>query len=214
MISRRPHHFSYALAVALTCSFAEVAYPADIDRIVSVGGAVTEILYALGADKNIVGVDSTSLYPARASAEKPNVGYMRQLSAEGVLGLRPSLIIASEGSGPKETMDVLRAAHVPIVTVPDVFSGEGIVEKVRAVAQAANATERGQCVTAAVRADLDALAALRGKVTKPKRVLFVLSLVNGRAMAGGGKTAADGIIAMAGAVNAVTDYDGYKALTD
>ena len=63
---------------------------ADTGRIVSIGGAVTEILYALGADKKIVGVDSTSLYPPRAMKDKPNVGYMRQLSAEGVLGLRPS----------------------------------------------------------------------------------------------------------------------------
>jgi heme transport system substrate-binding protein len=63
----------------------------DASRIVSVGGAVTEILYALGLDSRVIAVDSTSLYPPRALAEKPNVGYMRQLSAEGVLGLGPSL---------------------------------------------------------------------------------------------------------------------------
>src|SRR5262245_22850229 len=55
----------------------------DASRIVSVGGAVTEILYALGQEHRIVGVDSTSLYPPRALGAKPNVGYMRQLSPEG-----------------------------------------------------------------------------------------------------------------------------------
>ena len=79
-------------------------------RIVSVGGAVTEILYALGKEQAIVGIDTTSLYPPQAQKEKPSVGYMRQLSAEGVLGLRPSMILAIEGSGPRETLAVLEAA--------------------------------------------------------------------------------------------------------
>ena len=70
----------------------------DFSRVVSVGGAVTEILYGLGLEKNIVGIDTTSLYPPRAAAEKPSVGYMRQLSAEGVLGLRPTVILAIDGS--------------------------------------------------------------------------------------------------------------------
>lgn len=206
-------HLGLLVSAALTLS-ASATLAGDARRIVSIGGAVTEILYALGADKNIVGVDSTSAYPQQALAEKPNVGYMRQLSAEGVLGLRPSLILASEGSGPRETIAVLKAAQVPIIVVPDVFSGEGIVEKVRVVADAVGATERGACIADAVRSDLDRLGKLRSKVTRPKRVMFVLSIVGGRAMVSGSHTAADGIIAMAGGVNAVTDYDGYKALSD
>jgi iron complex transport system substrate-binding protein len=202
------------LLVSAALALSGSAAAGDASRIVSIGGAVTEILYALGADKNIVGVDSTSVYPQRALTEKPNVGYMRQLSAEGVLGLRPSLILASEGSGPRETIAVLKAAQVPIIVVPDVFSGEGIIEKVRVVANAVGATERGACIADAVRGDLDQLGKLRGQVTRPKRVMFVLSIVGGRAMVSGKHTAADGIIAMAGGVNAVTDYEGYKTLTD
>lgn len=134
-----------SVAIAALCAF--VAAPAlgdavtvrdaagrdvaitDTSRIVSIGGAVTEILYALGLDKRVIAVDTTSLYPPRALAEKPNVGYMRQLSAEGVLGLGPSLVLASEGSGPKETIAVLEAARVPFVHVPEVFSGDGIMTR-------------------------------------------------------------------------------------
>lgn len=87
----------------------------DPSRIVSIGGAITEILYALGFEDRIAGVDATSLYPPAALREKPDVGYMRQLSPEGVLGLHPSLVLAVQGSGPKETMDVLEAAKVPLV---------------------------------------------------------------------------------------------------
>src|SRR6185312_1175425 len=107
------------------------------------------------------------------------VGYMRQLSAEGVLGLNPSLVLAVQGSGPKETMDVLEAAKVPLVLVPETFSEQGLIDK-----------------------------------TKPVGVMFVMSLLNGRAMAAGHKTAANEIIAMSGAVNAIDGYDGYKIIND
>jgi iron complex transport system substrate-binding protein len=190
------------------------AQAADTSRIISVGGAVTEILYALGADKNIVAVDTTSFYPLRAQTEKASVGYMRALSAEGVLGLRPSLIIATEGAGPKETMSVLEAAKVPLIVVPDHHNAEGIVEKIQIIAKAVGAQARGQCMIETVKKDLDDLAKLRPQIKAPERVMFVLSLVNGRAMVAGGHTAADGVIKMTGAVNAITDYDGYKPISD
>ena len=191
------------------------ARAADTSRIVSIGGAVTEILYALGHDKEIVGVDTTSLYPPQAMKEKANVGYMRQLSAEGVLGLNPSVVIAIAGSGPKETINVLEAAMAPLVIVPDAFTEDGIADKINVIAGAVGATERAKCLIARVHDDLAALATLRAGIgERKKRVLFVLSFVNGRAMASGTGTAADGIIKLAGAVNVIGDYDGYKQLTD
>ncbi|NOJ42266.1 heme/hemin ABC transporter substrate-binding protein [Bradyrhizobium australiense] len=186
----------------------------DPARIVSIGGAITEILYALGFEDRLVGVDSTSLYPAAALRDKPNVGYMRQLSAEGVLGLNPSLVLAAQGSGPKETMDVLEAAKVPLVLVPETFSEAGLLDKIRLVGHAMGADKRGECLTAAVSDDLAQLRELRAKVTKPLRVMFVMSLLNGRAMAAGKNTAANEIIALAGGVNAIDGYEGYKIIND
>lgn len=186
---------------------------ADTSRVVSIGGAITEILYALGREDRIVAVDSTSLYPSSAQS-KPNVGYMRQLSAEGVLGLNPSLVLASKDSGPKETMAVLSSARVPLVLVPDRYSGEGVLEKIKIVAQAVEADAQGECLAAAVRRDLETLAGLRKRIDKPLRVMFVLSLMNGRPMVSGVDTAANGIIAMAGGVNAIQAYAGYKQIND
>lgn len=201
------------LLVAASIACADAAR-AEEARIVAIGGAVTEILYALGADKEIVAVDTTSLYPPQAMKEKASVGYMRALSAEGVLGVRPSLILAVEGSGPKETMSVLKAANVPMVMVPDHHSGDGIVEKIQTVAKAVHADGRGKCLAAQVTQNLGELQTLRASIRIPKRVMFVLSLVSGRAMVSGRDTAADGIIKMAGAVNAVGDYEGYKQIGD
>jgi iron complex transport system substrate-binding protein len=186
----------------------------DIARTVAIGGAITEILYALGLESRLVGVDTTSLYPAAALHDKPNVGYMRQISAEGVLGLNPTLILAIQGSGPRETMDLLDTAKVPLVLVPETFSEDGLIEKIKLVGHAMGVDARAECLSTAVSADLAQLRALRAKVTKPVRVMFVMSLQNGRAMVAGHKTAADEIIQLAGAANAVDDYDGYKIISD
>jgi iron complex transport system substrate-binding protein len=186
----------------------------DTSRIVSIGGAITEILYALGLEKKIVAIDTTSLYPPQAASEKKSVGYMRQLSPEGVLGLAPSLIVTIEGAGPKETIAILQSSGIPLVVAPDHFTGEGIVEKIGLVAKATDTAARGQCVINRVQADLSALGAIKGAIAKPKRVLFVLSFVGGRAMVAGRNTAADGIIRLAGATNAIAEYDGYKPIND
>lgn len=187
---------------------------ADSRRIVAIGGSVTEILHALGEDAHIVAVDSTSQFPPDLLRRKPNVGYMRQLSPEGVLALAPTLILAAEGSGPKEAVAVIEQAGIPFVHVPDRFDGRGIVEKIRLIATAVSREERGRCLAKRVDDDLVALAPMRARIRDKVRVLFVLSLVNGRAMIGGRNTAADGIIALAGAVNAAADVEGYKIVSD
>jgi iron complex transport system substrate-binding protein len=183
-------------------------------RIVSIGGAITEIIYALGLESRIAGVDTTSVYPAEALRDKPNVGYMRQLSAEGVLGLDPSLVFAMQGSGPKETMDILESAKVPLVLVPETFSEAGLLDKIRLVGRAMGADARAACLSAAVSNDLAQLRELRAKITKPVRVMFVMSLLNGRAMVAGHKTAANEIINLSGGINAIDSYDGYKMIND
>jgi iron complex transport system substrate-binding protein len=208
--------FAIAIAAMLVAAplFASEVRNAQARRIVTVGGALTEIVYALGLEDRLVGIDTTSLYPPQALKQKPNVGYMRQLSAEGVLGLNPELIIASEGSGPKETLAVLGEAKVPLVTVPETFSEDGILERIRIVAHELGVEQRGACLSKAVTKDLAAMRKLREKISAKRRVMFVISFVNGRAMVAGSKTAAHEMIAMAGAVNAVDGYEGYKPLSE
>lgn len=55
---------------------------AAAERIVSLGGDVTEVIYALDAQRQLVAKDSTSTWPAAAQS-LPDVGYIRQLNAEG-----------------------------------------------------------------------------------------------------------------------------------
>ncbi len=68
-------------------------------RIVTIGGDVSEITYALGVGDLIVGRDSTSLNP-KALKALPDVGYIRLLNAEGILALKPTLILSSQRAEP------------------------------------------------------------------------------------------------------------------
>ena len=94
-------------------------------RIVTLGSDVTEIVHALGMGDRIVAVDRGSKYP-QAAASRPNVGYRRKLSVEGLAALDPDLIVAAEDIGPPEAVDVLSSLAVPLVFVPEDNSAQGI----------------------------------------------------------------------------------------
>ena len=185
----------------------------DTSRVVSVGGAITEIVVALGARKGLVAVDTTSRYPLALLKSLPNVGYMRALSAEGILSLKPTLVFVAEDAGPPPQIKLLRVAGVPLIRVPKDPTPSGVVRKFRIVGAALGRTGEAGRLAARFERDMDALAKTIGTVKKKPRVLFILSVGRGAPLASGLKTAADGIIRLAGGVNAIQGYDRYKPLT-
>ncbi|MFT6023659.1 MAG: iron complex transport system substrate-binding protein [Ascidiaceihabitans sp.] len=183
------------------------------DRIVSVGGSITEIIYALGEQDRLVARDTTSKFPV-AALDLPDVGYIRNLASEGVLSVQPSMIITEDGAGPPETIEVLQGAAIPMITIPDAYSHAGIVAKIIAVGDALGVPEKARDLAQQVDADLNAVrASVETTSEKSKTVLFILSTNGGRITASGTSTAADGIIQMAGGRNAITSFEGYKQLT-
>lgn len=184
------------------------------NRIITIGGAVTEIVYALGQEDRLAGRDRTSTYPAEAT-ELPDIGYMRALAPEGVLSVSPDLIISVEGSGPPETIDVLRSADVEMVQIPERYTRAGIVGKIRAVGAALDQDEAAEVLATQVGQDIDKAhqAAIEAAGGKPQRVLFVLSTQGGKITASGTGTSADGIIRLAGGVNAVTEFENWKEMS-
>ena len=200
-----------ALCLALAAS--GPAFADDPARVITLGGSVTEIAVALGAEGRLVARDTTSNWPESVGA-LPDVGYIRALSPENVLALDPDLIVAEGDAGPPEAVDVLKAAGIPFVLVPEATDPAGIVAKVEAVGQALSLPAEGDALAAELQGKLDAAEARASAVTAPKRVLFVLSLQGGGVMAGGEGTEAEGIIRLAGGVNAATGFQGYKPMTD
>jgi len=182
-------------------------------RIVSIGGSVTEIIYALDEQKRLIARDSTSLYPPSVTA-LPDVGYIRRLSPEGVLSVNPELIITLEGAGPPEAIDVLEAANVKFAKIPESYDGAGILNKIEAVGLALNKVGAASKLSSKVAADLAKLKKITDTITTRKKVLFVLSTQGGKILASGTNSAAAGVIALAGADNAIEEFAGYKTLTD
>lgn len=204
--------FAACAFLLLSPASAPAQQPAKGD-IVSIGGAVTEILYALDLGDRVAAVDTTSLYPRTVLKEKPNVGYMRALSAEGVLSVPAKLILAAEGAGPPEAIAALKASSTKFVTIPGLPSADGIVEKINAVAQATGKVQEGQALAASVKSAFQQLNAKRQTIKKPLRTLFVLSVSSGRIMVGGKGTSADGILTLAGAMNAAEKVNGFKPVS-
>lgn len=185
----------------------------DAARIVAIGGAVTETVYALGQQDRLIARDSTSVFPPEAMA-LPDIGYMRQLSPEGVLSVGPDLILAEDGAGPPEVVQLLHEAGVGFEPIPSGFDAAGAAGKITAVAAALGVPDKAAPLLAALQADLDRLAERKAASGPAKRVMFILTLQDGRIMASGQGTAADEIIRLAGAENAVQGFQGYKILSD
>lgn len=182
-------------------------------RIVTLGSDVTEIVHALGVSDRIVAVDRASKYP-EAMAEKPNVGYRRKLSVEGLAALDPDLILAADDIGPPEAVDVLKAMAIPIVFVPEDHSRAGIQRKIQVIAAALDLAEKGEAIEREVIAAFDAATQLTAALpdSRRKKVVFFHGLV--RLTAAGSGTAADAIIRYAGGINPMAGVDGYKAASE
>ncbi len=183
-------------------------------RVVSIGGATTEILYALGLEDRVAAVDVSSTYPPAALASRPNVGYIRALSAEGVLSVGPTLILAQEGAGPPDVVAVLKGASVPFETLPEARTPEAVLANIRRVATLMGVPERGEQVAGAVGRDFAALAALRARITTPRRAAFILSASGAAPVVGGAGSSADAMFHLAGIVNAMSGLTGYKPAVD
>ena len=200
-------------ALALPATAQDLQEFDDSSRLVSIGGSLTEIIYALGEEEKLVARDQTALFP-EAATQLPDVGYMRALAPEGVLSVNPTALLVIEGSGPPEALDVLSHTGVQYQAVPESFSHEGILVKVRAVGQALGVQDKAESLISEIDTALKSVEARTADIAERKRVLFVLSTDGGKIQASGTDTAANGIIELAGAINAVDDYSGYKALTE
>ncbi|MDM0069233.1 ABC transporter substrate-binding protein [Variovorax sp. J31P207] len=194
------------------CAGTALAQGPRAPRLVTISGAITEVVYALGAESQLVGTDTTSLYP-EAARQTPKVGYMRQLSAEGLLSLKPDAVIATTESGPPVVLDQLRTAGVRLELVEADHSWSEVQRKVAAVGRAAARERQARELMARLDAEWAGLqqrvAASPGR--KP-RVLFVLSH-SASPQVSGEKTAANAVIGFAGGVNCLSGFQGYRPMT-
>lgn len=191
------------LLILLASSMAAAA-----DRVISVGGTVTEIVYALGEEERLVADDASSLYP-EAATRLPRVGYYRNLSLEGVLSTEPDLVIASENAGPPEVFARLHDMGVRTVRVSDHPGVESLMERVGQVSAALEVPAAGEALQARIRESLESVA---GTPALQRRAVVVLHR-GGPLMSAGADTSANALLELAGLENVAATYRGYRPLS-
>jgi len=181
-------------------------------RIVSIGGALTETIYALGLGYRLVGSDTTSYFPPSA-ASLPKTGYQRALSVEGVLSLKPDLIIATEDAGPPSVMKQISSTGVQINRLKSAKSMKDTRENIFALGKILNVNAAAKTLVGKFDAALEQLKVTTSVQTKKPKILFIMSHGSSTPMAAGSETSANSIIEIAGGINVANAYTGYKPLS-
>lgn len=176
----------------------------DISRIVPLSGDIAEIVYDLGLAANVAGVDVSAVYPEGQWDAMPKIGFERQLSAEGILSLNPTVVIGKEQAGPATVLDQVRAAGVPVVIVAEPQTIEAPVVKINAVAAALGVPDAGTTLATATKAKIDAAIARAAGATSHPTVMFLYVRGGGTQLIGGQGSVADAMIQAAGGVDAGT----------
>lgn len=186
---------------------------APAKRIVSVGGAITEIIFALARGNEIVAVDTTSNYPFERTEKLPKVGYLRALATEGILSMRPDIILADHDAGPPDVMRQLQSMGVDLQHFAQRASADTVAAKIDFVGAALGASDGARAISAAYTADLAAIRQSVSELQGRPSVLFLLNAgANGLRGAGTG-TGADDMIRLAGAANAFGAVSGYQSVS-
>ncbi|CAK1849536.1 iron complex transport system substrate-binding protein [Vibrio crassostreae] len=200
-----------AISLALSAS-PTMANDAEQPRIISAGSAVTELILALGAKEQLVGIDVTSRFPQ--SEKLPKIGYHRNLSAEGLLALEPTTLIGSDEMGPDNAISQLKSAGVDVEIVNTEANVEGLLKRIDQIAKITDTKAQSQQVKAEVNQKIAALKANQVPSNEAKKVLFLLLHEGRPANVAGGETSPNAIIELAGGINpAAQSLTSYKPLS-
>lgn len=177
-------------------------------RVVSLGGSITEIVYALGAENLLVGVDQSSLYPPQAQT-LPSVGYYRRLPPEGVASLKPTLVLASANAGPPQVIEQLKMLGIEVLQLPDEPTVASLEARVSQVAKALNRQAEGQTLLSQFRSAWEKVHANPTQA----RTGVMLVMRGGRLLAAGGDTTAHVVLTESGLDNAFEQQRSYQPIS-
>jgi iron complex transport system substrate-binding protein len=187
----------------------------NVSRIVSLNGDITETIFTLGLGNRLVGVDTSALYPPARVARIKKIGYQRELSAEGILSLRPTLVIGSAEAGPPAVISQLRSAGLTVVILRENDSLTAGPWKLRQVGRALGVPRRGERLARQVAGQIS-LAGREAKSARSRpRVAFLYLRGPRTQLIAGTKTRAHTMIVAAGGINAGAEIgiEDYKPIT-
>jgi len=177
-------------------------------RIVSLNGSVTEIIYAVGSQKELIGVDVTSTYPA-AAEKLTNLGHVRKLAVESLLALNPTHVVMLEDEVSPDLKSKLQQAKIELVTFKHPNSVSDSKSLVKEVAKWLGKADAAKTVVSKIDSDIRDLS----KLDKKPKVLFVYARGAGTLMVAGENTPLEKMIVLAGGENAGKGFTDFKPLT-
>lgn len=197
--------FAFALIALTQPLFAE-----NVEKIASAGGDITEILFEIGVGDKVVAVDSTSIFP-EAVRELPGIGYVRELSAEGVLSTGANMLIGSHDMGTPAVMDNLKTAGMRVEFAPDGVGSQRYVDKVNFVARILGRETRGGEMIDTYNRAISQVTTRAKALSRKPRVLMLLSVRDGSPIAAGRDTTGHDMIEVTGGQN-MASFEGWKPM--
>lgn len=198
-----------ACSVTLAC-LAGAASAAE--RIVTLGGSITETIYALGGEDQLVARDASSIFPA-AVHQLPDVGYFRTIGAEGVLALKPTLILAAFGTGPENQVELLKNSGVRFVHLESSPSADSTFAMIAGVGQAIGREREAAALVEKLRGQFAEAARLAARSSRRPTAVVLMGAGGGAFQAAFDATAGSAVVELAGGHNPFTGLKGYKAVS-
>lgn len=204
------------LALCASLVLSSQALAADLpQRWVSAGGALSEWICALGGEARLVGVDTTSQHPASLKS-LPSVGYQRQLSAEGVLSLRPDVLVGTEEMGPPPVLAQIRKAGVRVELFSSKAELAAVDSNLKQLGQLLGAEPQTTALAAGYHQQLQTLQAKVQQAQaqhKAPGVLLLVGHAGAKPLIAGRGTAGDWLLGQAGGRN-LAEHQGYKQFSN
>lgn len=206
---RRPAVLLALCAALVACT---QALAADLpQRWVSAGGALSEWISALGGEPRLVGVDTTSQHPESLKG-LPSIGYQRQLSVEGILSLRPDVLVGTEEMGPPPVLAQIRKAGVRVELLSSKADLAAVDANLEQLGMLLGAEQKAAQLVADYHQQLEVLQEQVKQAQASHKVPGVLLLVGhagAKPLIAGQGTAGDWLLRQAGGRN-LAEHQGYK----
>ncbi|AWW32671.1 ABC transporter substrate-binding protein [Echinicola strongylocentroti] len=208
----------FVMALAVSCSSKHdqkqesTATEEAIPKIITAGGTITEIVYALGHGDAIVATDRTSTYPAHMQ-ELPSIGYRNQIQAEGILSLNPDWILVEENYLNNDVVTQLENSGKKVFVLKNPQSAQTATALITEIGKIFEEKEKADELIRQLNKDLEALRTLKEQNKEQPKVAFIMSRGPEMVFLAGKDTFAEAMISMSGAEPVAVDFEGLKPLT-
>jgi len=201
------------LLLSISNAYAICEQSMSRSKIVVAGGSITEIVYFLGMEDKLVGVDITSNFPKEAKKLK-SIGYLRNLSIEGILSLSPGLVLAEEDIGPPIIVNQLRKTSIDLRIIKEKNNLNGIHNKIVCISKILNTSLDENEDYVELQKKLYRVRNLKKINSKKiKKILLILMMRGSSPVVAGKNTSGQGFIEMIGHENSMKNLNGWKPVS-